>query len=640
MRVSASFLVPFLASALAGVLFYGAGVVRADDPPGGESPKTPEEAPPPKDDSPAAGAEAAAPKGAPGAGLEFRLFDVGALAGGFPSFQLERGPFPSSPDQVNDENAPLYGREAEMVAAPCGTIDDVIERLLMVDRKAFATEGSSISAAGTRWIAVVAPSALQAKVAAALGDLERDAFVSATLDVVALRGEASTASNGGLAAAIARGDLVPLAGARSVGFAPQSVVGRSGADQTFVSDEDTEVAEKAQVPDPIVAVAKEGLAFQADLQIVTTERVAARVSAWWGALGSLRRVNIQPSGDPVERIESDGRSIDASLDLVPGVWTVLASTGDVAFAVRASVRAHDTPFVAASALGTTNAISGGGPLLARTLDLRDFQRRAPNARGRAIHLAPSNYTPIEPPELPDDSPALDGDSLVAFVRTMADPEYWSSEGADLSVANGRLRVVADEAHGKAVAERVDALRARLGRATRLRTTVVSLPVASIPEYFAGLDDGATLLGDGGQAVLARAGATIVDRGGVRCRPAQRSVSVGGREVVYVGEYDVEIAQAAIIGNPIMRSALVGYSCDVGCRPAAGGAAVACDLRLDRSTWNSSRDVKTEHGDIECPTLGISRLRGSTVLPIGSLRIVGATLERGIVTLTILSANAD
>ncbi len=253
---------------------------------------------------------------------------------------------------------------------------------------------------------------------------------------------------------------------------------------------------------------------------------------------------------------------------------------------------------------------------------------------------PSNYTPPEPPALAEPFCAFPSDALVNLVRFTADAPYWESAGAALNLSGGDLHVQADEAHAKAVADRLDALRVELGRPTRLRATVVSLPLASIPEYLGGLDDGATLLLDGGKAVLARAGATIVDRGGVRCRPSQRSVSVGGNEVVYVADYDVEIAQAANIGNPITQAVLAGFSLDAACRPAAGGAAVACDLRLDRSTWNASRDVRTQHGDIECPTLGISRLRGSTLVPLGTLRIVGATLENGIVTLTILSANAD
>jgi len=637
MRVSPWIVVSVLA--LAGL---GVGLVRADDPPAAEPTKPPDEAPAPVDAGPTTtGTLPAAGRQAPAAaGSELRLYDVGALAAGLPSFRVERGPFPSAPDQVNDEVRPLFGREAEELVSSCGAIDQVVERLLLLDRQAFATDGASIAAAGTRWIVVVGSPALQARVAAALADLERFAFVSATIDVVALRGEASTAANGGLPAAIARGELVPLAGARSVGFAPQSVVGRSGSEQTFVVDEDTEVAEKAQVPDPIVAVAKDGLAFQADLQLVSPERVAARVAAWWGAVGSLRRVNIQPSGDPVERIEVDGRSIDAPLDLVPGVWTVLASTGDVAFAVRATVRVHDTPFAASKPFGTIGPIAGGGPRSQRSIDLRDFDRRAPNARGRSLHLSPSNYTPPEPPELLEAQPTFEPDRLVDLVRTVVDPAYWDTEGAELAISSGRLHVVADEAHGTAAAAHLDALRAQLGRATRLRTTVVALPVASLPEYFGSLDDGATLLVDGGKAVLARAGATIVDRGGARCRPSQRSVSVGGREVVYIGDYDVEIAQAATIGNPVVHATLEGFSCDVACRPAAGGAVVACDLRLDRSTWKASREVKTQHGGIECPTLGISKLRGSTLVPLGSLRIVGATLENGVVTLTILSANAD
>ena len=246
----------------------------------------------------------------------------------------------------------------------------------------------------------------------------------------------------------------------------------------------------------------------------------------------------------------------------------------------------------------------------------------------------------EPPALPKPAPLLLPSSVVDFVRSTVDPDSWSSEGVSIDGDARRLSVTANAAPVDAVADRLARLRATAGRPTRLRATVVTLPLASFPEYFAGLDDGTALLADGGQALLARKGAAVVDRAGVRCRPNQRTASVGGRSRSYVADYDIAIAQGSLIGKPIARRVLDGFSFDVGVRPAAGGALAAVELRLDRATWLSSREVATPYGAIECPTIGIARIRGGALVPLGSRRLVGATLFGGVVTLTIVAATAD
>ena len=103
---------------------------------------------------------------------------------------------------------------------------------------------------------------------------------------------------------------------------------------------------------------------------------------------------------------------------------------------------------------------------------------------------------------------------------------------------------------------------------------------------------------------------------------------------------VNVGKAKRVPMADLRDVLAGLSFDVECHPAAGGAAVLLTLRSDRTTWDETRQVRTSHGDIECPTLGVSRLRGRTLLPVGSTRIVGATLSNGVVTLTLVSAIAD
>ena len=60
--------------------------------------------------------------------LEYRIYDVGALVGGNPSFSIDRGPFGALvPEHVNDEDRPLFGHESEDNVKPLGAVTDLIE---------------------------------------------------------------------------------------------------------------------------------------------------------------------------------------------------------------------------------------------------------------------------------------------------------------------------------------------------------------------------------------------------------------------------------------------------------------------------------------------------------------------------------
>jgi hypothetical protein len=609
--------------------------VRADDPP---APAAPTPAAPPAPTVPVT--PAGPPRLAGGPGFEVRIFDVRALTAGRSPFRCEAGPFPLAPEGVDDENRPQFGEDANEGSRPFGSIDDVVDLIRQSDPPAFSVEGVVIAAYDSRRLVVSAPTSTQERVAAHLADLERIALGAVTIDVVVFRGDASAVGEGGVAGAVARGALVPLAGARSAGFAPSVVAGRAGGEFAFVQDEDVEVAIDSKGADPIVGLAKSGVSFDAELLSVRPTRVTATLRAWWAAPGAPRRTDLRPGLDPVEVLDTEGRSIETVLDLVPGVWSLHASTGDIVFGARATVRPHEGAASGGIRLGTPSPISSAGPLGRRLLDVADLCARIQDVRGTSIHLRPTHWTPPEPPELKEPAALLPAEGLVETVRSLVDPAYWETEGAAIEIRQGRLDVRADEAHLAAVGELLDRLRASAGLTTRVRATLVRLPLASIPEYLSGLDDGATLLADGGAALLARRGATIVDRAGVRCRPGQRAASVGGTSRRYVADFDVEIAQEAFIGNPIVRSALDGLSFDVTARPVGNGASVALEVRVDRGSWLGSRQVTTPHGEIECPSLGVSTTYGSTLVPLGGRRILGAALYDGFVTLTIVGAAAD
>lgn len=596
-----------------GTLFIGSGA-RADDP----------------------------ARGADEPRLELRFHDVGALTQGNPWFIPERGPYPVPPKQVNDEDSPMFGGEGEDDEKPFGSIDQLIELIKSsTSPGAWEVEGTSIAGLGVRDLVVKATPDTQREVAAQLAQLEREALATVTVDVVVLTGDASSAAGeGGLAGAVAKGSLVPIASSRSCGFPTARIVGRQGGLQAAVIDRRTDLSPGIAAMDPVVGVQPDGVCFWATASRVTPKRLRLQWQGWWAKSLPTRVVENADRG-VLEMFETDGREASADLDLESGVWALVPSTGSVVFAVRGFVRpAEAKPSTRGSAADRITGPVVRGPKVARRADVSDLAAKAQNFMGRSVLLAPSGYAGHEPPEMPEPRPAFAIEALVESIKEVVEPESWDDEGSSLEVHNGHLHMRARPDIVVKVEKYLDFLREQFLPTTRLKLTVATIPVASLPEYFMGLDDGATLLADGGAALLARQGAKVVDRAGLRLANDHRSVSVGGRERTYVADYDTTVAEKAAAGHPVVRSVFEGISLDVRVPRISGGGAVACLLRLDRSWPRGTRQVASPHGVIECPSLGIARMRGETLIPLGSTRLVGCNLEGSEVTLYLLTASSD
>jgi general secretion pathway protein D len=63
-----------------------------------------------------------------------------------------------------------------------------------------------------------------------------------------------------------------------------------------------------------------------------------------------------------------------------------------------------------------------------------------NHRGDDLYLAPSNFTPPEPPELPEPASIFPIDQLADTIKATVDPESWNAEGAGIDVKNNLLLV--------------------------------------------------------------------------------------------------------------------------------------------------------------------------------------------------------
>lgn len=599
------------------------------------------------------GGEPAASDGGGLGGRELRIFDVSSLTVGFPDFECGDGPgaevvarAPARPDGAKPapvppldrpDPRPAFGGEREEWIRPFGTLDDVVEFLKRVHREALTVEGVRLYPIGGDRLVLVGPRALADAVASSLDDLERAYARFATIDVLALRGDVGRFADGDLGAALACGGLVPLAGARGVGSG-RSFASFVGGYEAYVAREDAEVDVRAKAFDPVVGVARDGLAFEARIGTLGGDRVQVDLHAWWARPGASVRHDVGVTRDPVETRETETRAFDGVVALTPDVWRVLPSTGDVVFAARVSVTPRTARRPLGEPLATTGPIADSGPVALRDHAVRDLGMPVGSYRGSEWWLAPSSYIPAEPPPLRDSRAAFPGEALVDTLRTAVDPASWSAEGRAIDLKNGVLYVRTDDAHDRAVAAFLGRLRDASLRSTRLRATDVALPLAAVPEYVAGLGDGATLLRDGVRGLLARPGARVVGRAAITLRDGQRANSDAGTWHTYVGDFDPEICEASQIGNPIVRNGFEGVVLDAQAVPSVDGSAVLCEVRWTRCTWRGSRKVPTSMGEIECPSLGISRIRGAVSIPRGAGRVIGVALEGGEVTLTILEVS--
>jgi hypothetical protein len=76
----------------------------------------------------------------------------------------------------------------------------------------------------------------------------------------------------------------------------------------------------------------------------------------------------------------------------------------------------------------------------------------------------------------------------------------------------------------------------------------------------------------------------------------------------------------------MLRAHEGLALDVDAAAAAGGAAVACEVRCDRAAWRETRAIGTPFGEVQLPGVGYQRVRGSFVAAPGTSRLLSLGIE--------------
>jgi hypothetical protein len=383
----------------------------------------------------------------------------------------------------------------------------------------------------------------------------------------------------------------------------------------------------------------DGIACEVEVVASPAGRAIVRVRGWWSAPPTMTTYRTKEQ-DVLELPSTDGRSFDATLDLEQGAWGLAPLTEGVVLAVRARTTA---PAIAAAEgagepFGAAPSGAPMGPLALRAFDVSALSEHVADRRGVRLAVVPSNYTPPEPPELREPRPVFPTEALVDLIKSRVEPASWEQEGVSLDARSDQILVRNDATRLDAIQRALDALRAERTRTTRVRVSLVTLPVTSLPEYWTGLED--ALVADGGEALRSRPGARFVDTLGLRLRDGQRLASVSGTMRQYVGDFDVEIAVKSVIANPIVKSVLDGTSLDVWAAPVGRGAEIALELRLERGTVREMRNATSMHGPIQCPVYGLLRCLGAFTIPSGSTRIAGASSSGGDVTLVLVTATRE
>jgi type II secretory pathway component GspD/PulD (secretin) len=348
----------------------------------------------------------------------------------------------------------------------------------------------------------------------------------------------------------------------------------------------------------------------------------------------------------------------------------------------------------------------------RYIDVKDLAVKIQNFRGTDIYLAPSNYTPPEPPELPEPAPIYPTDGLTETIKQVVDPESWN-DPATIDIKNGTLIVRNTQETLDKVEQLVEELRRNSGPMVSMEVRFITMEdnflrdvgvdvrglgddsqgvgapglgpnqpmddvffgTAANPQgsgtgndagiYFDDGQDGAyqgrvenlfdsvlgtatTLLGTGGlslqhtflddtavevilRAVQKSERLQQITASKLTVYNTQRATVEVLNKVAYVADYDVEIAQAANIANPVIRNVVDGVVLDVKPVVSANRRFITLELRPTVATLvrpiptfstSLASNIAAAPVVIQIPRLQKSQVRTTVTMPDGGTLLLG------------------
>ena len=581
--------------------------------------------------------------------LVTRIVDIGALTVGRPWFLRMQPPTVDSWATERDEARPLFGAESEEPILPFGTVDEIIELIKNAVEPRFWEErqGADIRSSGEHRLVVKASIRVLDAVTAFLRRLERQVGQAVTVDVRAVRlsrREALGYREGEFDAALAATLLArsaPWPSASVTTFAGMRSAAFGGRQWAYLADHDVEVAETAQIGDPIVGVANVGLTLDVIAQPVPESgRVLVGLDATLSDLHGHRTVAAGEVGT-LDAPAFAVTSARAAVVLQANEWTLLdgAATdgagGDTAwyFLVRATV--HEAPASDARPVvvdlpkwEASDRMPEWDELEVRYYPVPVLSAAVRWESGAAHHLVPSNYQPPEPPELPEPAPIFPEEGLVDLLRETVGGERAWEDPATIEVRNRTIIVRQRPEVHQVTEEWLEVLREAFLRTIYVTGQVIDLPfdVAQVLPAGGALDErGLALLsealrtGEGERIEVAR----------LTSLAGARNTVVSGRYVTYVSDIEVEIAQEAAIRNPVESRFLDGVQLDVQPRLGIDGHTVSMEVRFHRARpiGPMRTHTLTDGATIELPELEMQRVRTAFSMPLNRPAVV-ATWNAG------------
>ena len=588
--------------------------------------------------------------------LLLRIYPVGQLTIGRTSHLRAAEPV-VGPETTSDEERPLFGRTLEEPTLPLGVVDELIEGIAVSVDPWFwdEREGAALFSIGERHIGVRATAEVHARVRARLAELEQLVCRTVTIELESWRlpPERAEALLADGAAAVLEGEALDRLRADGVlgpsvsvtAYAGQMAVAWGGRQVSWIGDADVEVAQEASTTDPIVFVSNLGLMVQAMAAVAPDYTVLLGVDAALAELSLQRTLATQRNG-ALQAPHHEVVRIRPVVRIPSGSWSVLDSAvpfgAGPAWVFLARATVHDV--ARRESDGGQGTVDLGAPIreaptlestVLRTFDVRDLTTPVRSLPWRVPHLWPSSFTPPEPPELPEPHAAVELDQLVELLREGDGGGTWE-DPASIEGRSGMLLVRNTPEVLASVERRIAALRRALPW-----TLVVSAEVVEVPTAVAAAFTDRGPLTDEARHALeaARRGGEVrsIDTLRVTSMRGHHNVVRSGTVVNYLQDYEVEIAQAASIGNPVFLDVFSGSQLAVAAGLAPDGRTAQIDVDFVRTELPLPlARMNTIHGEIEVPELGIFQLRTAVQATFGRTVLVGSWAHEGRRRLLLLT----
>jgi hypothetical protein len=254
----------------------------------------------------------------------------------------------------------------------------------------------------------------------------------------------------------------------------------------------------------------------------------------------------------------------------------------------------------------------------RFYEVGDFLSPVVDSRLRETNLIPSKF---QTPERDEDQfwrGSQSVDWLIEVIRQTVEPESWDTiEGADIQPRGPRLIITTSARVHRGIEE-------LLARLVAFLDAYVAVEIVAIPaegETVGLLLKRARDLGK--EEARKLLDGEILGRLEVVCTDGQQVVQRSGTRHYYLQDYEVEIAQGSEIGDPVRRDVFSGFSAQVRAILDRGRNGAVLHLKLERTDLRGAlRMVQTEHGALELPEMGLTRVNTSFWAPLDTTVIVG------------------